>query len=57
MLKAGILNTYLIELFKNHKLIKIFQQEKYENERAEKFINDVKEKSKKIALFLLDLHQ
>ena len=49
MLKAGILNTYLIELFKNHKLIKIFQQEKYENERAEKFINDVKEKSKKIS--------
>ena len=49
MLKAGILNTYLIELFKNHKLIKIFQQEKYENERAEKFINEVKEKSKKIA--------
>jgi subfamily B ATP-binding cassette protein MsbA len=49
MLKAGILNTYLIELFKNHKLIKIFQQEKYENKRADKFINDVKEKSKKIA--------
>ena len=49
MLKAGILNTYLIELFKNHKLIKIFQQEKYENQRAEKFINDVKEKSKKIS--------
>ncbi len=49
MLKAGILNTYLIELFKNHKLIKIFQQEKYENTRADKFINDVKEKTKKIA--------
>ena len=49
MVKAGILNTYLIELFKNHKLIKIFQQEKHENERADKFINDVKEKSKKIA--------
>jgi subfamily B ATP-binding cassette protein MsbA len=49
MLKAGILNTYLMELFKNHKLIKIFQQEKHENVRAEKFINDVKEKSKKIA--------
>jgi subfamily B ATP-binding cassette protein MsbA len=48
MQKAGELNTYLIELFKNHKLIKIFQQEKYENVRAEKFINDVKEKSKKI---------
>jgi len=49
MLRAGILNTYLIELFKNHKLIKIFQQEKYENKRAEKFINDVKEKTVKIA--------
>ena len=49
MLRAGILNTYLIELFKNHKLIKIFQQEKYEKTRAEKFINDVKEKTIKIA--------
>ncbi|MDA7473729.1 ABC transporter ATP-binding protein/permease [Candidatus Pelagibacter ubique] len=49
MLRAGILNTYLIELFKNHKLIKIFQQEKYEKIRAEKFINDVKEKTIKIA--------
>ncbi|MDA7573239.1 ABC transporter ATP-binding protein/permease [Candidatus Pelagibacter sp.] len=49
MLKAGILNTYLIELFKNHKLIKIFQREIYENNRADKFINDVKEKTKKIA--------
>ena len=49
MLRAGILNTYLIELFKNHKLIKIFKQEKYEKIRAEKFINDVKEKSIKIA--------
>ena len=49
MQKAGILNTYLIELFKNHKLIKIFQKEKYENERADNFIEDVKEKSKKIA--------
>ena len=49
MLKAGILNTYLIEIFKNHKLIKIFQQEKHEKERADKFVNDVKEKTKKIA--------
>ena len=50
MQKAGVLNTYLIEVFKNHKLIKIFQQEKYENDRAYKFIDDVKEKSKKIAI-------
>ena len=48
MFKASVLNTYLIDLFKNHKLIKIFQQEEFENTRAEIFINDVKEKSKKI---------
>ena len=47
MQKAGILTTYLMEIFKNHKLIKIFQSEKYENLRAEKYINELKEKSKK----------
>ncbi|WP_415320651.1 ABC transporter ATP-binding protein [Candidatus Pelagibacter sp. Uisw_092] len=49
MLKAGVLNTYLIEAFKNHRLIKIFQQEKYEKDRAYKFIDEVKEKAIKIA--------
>ena len=47
---AGILHTYLIEIFKNHKLIKIFQKETYENIRADKFITHLKEKSKKIAV-------
>ena len=47
---AGILNTYLMEIFKNHKLIKIFQKETYENIRADKFITHLKEKSKKIAV-------
>ena len=28
--KSGLLTTYLVELFKNHKLIKIFQKENYE---------------------------
>ena len=27
---SGFLNTYLVEIFKNHKLIKIFQKENYE---------------------------
>jgi subfamily B ATP-binding cassette protein MsbA len=49
MLKAGKLNTYLIELFKNHKLIKIFQQEKYENIRADNLVDDVKENLIKIS--------
>ena len=30
MSKTGILNTYLIEIFKNHRLTKIFQKEDYE---------------------------
>jgi subfamily B ATP-binding cassette protein MsbA len=47
---AGVLQTYLMELFKNHKLIKIFQKENYENNRADKFIDDLKQKSKKIAV-------
>tara|TARA_B100001121_G_scaffold176376_1_gene153871 strand:- start:822 stop:2558 length:1737 start_codon:yes stop_codon:yes gene_type:complete len=45
---AGILNSYLIEVFKNHKLIKIFQKENYEKKRAVEKINDFKETQKKI---------
>ncbi len=47
--KSGDLNKYLIDIFKNHKIIKIFQREEYENERSEKFVNDLKEKSIKIS--------
>ncbi len=51
--KSGLLTTYLMEIFKNHKLIKIFQQEKYEFLRAEKYINELKEKTKKIAIIFV----
>jgi ATP-binding cassette, subfamily B, bacterial MsbA len=47
--KSGDLNRYLIDLFKNHKIIKIFQRENFEQSRSEKFVNDLKEKSAKIA--------
>ena len=47
--KSGDLNRYLIDLFKNHKIIKIFQRENFEEIRSEKFVNDLKEKSAKIA--------
>ena len=47
--KSGDLNKYLIDLFKNHKIIKIFQREKFEEDRSEKFVNDLKEKSIKIS--------
>tara|TARA_Y100001936_G_scaffold161406_1_gene157685 strand:- start:442 stop:2184 length:1743 start_codon:yes stop_codon:yes gene_type:complete len=47
--KSGDLNRYLIDLFKNHKIIKIFQRESFEKNRSEIFVNDLKEKSAKIA--------
>ena len=47
--KSGDLNKYLIDLFKNHKVIKIFQRENFENKRSEKFVDDLKKKSIKIA--------
>ena len=48
MQKAGELNTYLMEIFKNHKLMKIFQKEDYEKNRANIYINELKETSRKI---------
>ena len=46
--KSGFLTTYLVELFKNHKLIKIFQKEEFENKRADKYLTELKDKQKKI---------
>jgi len=48
-IKSGELNMHLMEIFKNHKLIKIFQKEKFEIERTDTFLIALKEKSKKIA--------
>jgi subfamily B ATP-binding cassette protein MsbA len=47
--KSGDLNRYLIDIFKNNKIIKIFQRENFEENRSEIFVNDFKEKSAKIA--------
>ena len=46
--KSGFLNTHLIELFKNHKLIKIFQREDYESRRTDGHLDQLKEKNIKI---------
>ena len=46
--KSSFLTTYLVELFKNHKLIKIFQKEEYEKNRANKHLTQLKEKNQKI---------
>ena len=51
--RSGDLSKYLIDLFNNHKIIKIFQRENFEYERSEKFVNELKEKSIKIATILI----
>ena len=43
----------MLEVFKNHKIIKIFQKENYEFSRAEKFINNLKERLVKTAMVLV----
>ena len=48
MERAGEVFTYLIEIFKNHKLIKIFQKESYETSRADKALEGVKDRAKKL---------
>ena len=49
-IKSGELNKHLMEIFKNHKLIKIFQKENYEVDRTDIFLTSLKEKSKKIMI-------
>ena len=51
--KSGFLTRYLVELFKNHKLTKIFQKEKYETNRANDHLDQLKEKNKKIGIVVV----
>ena len=47
--KSGFLTTYLVELFKNHKITKIFQKENYEIKRADGHLDQLMQKNKKIS--------
>jgi subfamily B ATP-binding cassette protein MsbA len=49
MVKVGFFMKSLTEMFKNHKIIKIFQKEEYEIQRMEEVINELKEKNIKIS--------
>ena len=51
--KSGFLTSYLVELFKNHKLIKIFQKENFETNKASGHLEQLKDKSKKISTVLV----
>ena len=53
MNKSAILTSYLIEFFKNHKLMKVFQRENDEKIRANKMINELRDKAQKISIVLV----
>ncbi len=46
--RSGFLNKHLVEIFKNHKLIKIFQKESFESNRSDELISNLANKVKKI---------
>ncbi|MDC0384582.1 ABC transporter ATP-binding protein/permease, partial [bacterium] len=52
-LESGFFNTHLIEIFKNHQLIKIFQQEDNENSKLKTIINKLRDKTKKIGFIFV----
>ena len=52
-IQSGLLTTHLIEIFKNHKIIKIFQQEGRESNKLLEYIGKLKDKSKKIAIVVV----
>ena len=47
---TAILNSYLLEIFRNHKLIKVFQKETYETSRADNALEQLKNRGKKLAI-------
>ena len=51
--RSGFLISYLVELFKNHKIAKIFQKEEYEVKRADSHLTELMNKNKKIATVLI----
>ena len=47
-MKSGNLTSFLTEIFKASKMIRIYQKEKKEKENAENFINNLVEKISKL---------
>ncbi len=52
-ISSGNLASFLTEIFKGSKMIRIYQKEKYEDEKAKKVIDDLVEKNVKIGSVLI----
>ena len=50
---SGLLTTHMMEVFKNHKLIKIFQKEISEQKKLYSLISSLKDKTKKMAFIFM----
>ncbi len=51
--KIAMITTYLSEILKNSKIIKTYQKEQFEFERADKFLEEAKEKGQKMGIVLM----
>ena len=51
--KIGMITTYFSEILKNSKIIKTYQKEQFEFERADKFLEEAKEKGQKMGIILV----
>ena len=51
--KVGLITTYLSEIIKNSKIIKTYQKEQFEFARADKFLEEAKEKGQKMGIVLV----
>ena len=49
----GLLTSFVLEIFKNHKIIKIFQKENFENKRSEHYLEIFKSKAVKVQAVLI----
>jgi subfamily B ATP-binding cassette protein MsbA len=52
-IKIGMITSYFLEILKNSKIIKTYQKESFEFARADKFLEEAKEKGQKMAIILV----
>jgi subfamily B ATP-binding cassette protein MsbA len=52
-IKIGMITSYFLEILKNSKIIKTYQKEQFEFARADKFLEEAKEKGQKMGIILV----
>ena len=52
-IKVGMITSYFLDILKNSKIIKTYQKEQFEFARADKFLEEAKEKGQKMGIVLV----